>query len=178
MSEKTPTTQTEVFPATLGGWSANKNAWLKVNCNVESTGSVLKFVPQAPQWVNFSIWNDAIKFNKIDLEESEWKSLVFTHANHLTDVETATLTIFHDQNFWEKNILPDLSGDWKTLEYLLPSQAPEGSWKKSGSPTKIMYILFRFYGKSGVAGSFEVKDAHLVKMPPKNPEDQSSATKP
>jgi hypothetical protein len=177
MSEKTTPIETEILPSKSGGWTADTNAWMKVGCSIDSTGSTLKFVPQAPQWINFSIWKDATKFEKFDLQEPDWKSLVFTHASHLTGVESATLTLYQDQEFWEKNILPDLSGNWKTLEYLLPSQAPEGYWKKSGSPTKIKYILFKFYGKSGVGGSFEVKDAHLVHAPPKKPEDQPPGTK-
>ena len=137
---------------------------MKVACKLQSQESTLKFTPEGQtQAMNFSIWEDATKYEYLDVNESEWKSISFTHANHLSDLESATLTLYQDMMYWEKDILPDLSGEWKTLEYLLPNAAPEGYWKKSGSPTKIKYILFKFYGKSTLTGSFEIKKANLVR---------------
>lgn len=159
------------FPPKLGDWEADARVWMSVGCNLESTESegfkVLKITPLSDM-MNFSIWRDATRHQSLDLEESEWKSFAFAHANHLSDLESATLTLYQDLSYCEKNILPDLSGDWKTIEYLLPSAAPEGYWKKVGSLSKIKYILFKFYGKSGIlSGSFEIKKAHLVRTSPK-----------
>ncbi len=141
---------------------------------MESTESnsfkVSKFKPLSGT-MNFSIWRDATKYGTLELEESEWRSFIFTHANHLSSLESATLTLYQDTSYYEKDILPDLSGDWKTLEYLLPSAAPESYWKKFGSPSKIKYILFKFYGKSGqLNGSFEITKTHLVRAPSKTEE--------
>ena len=93
---------------------------MKVGCNLESAESTLKATPQS-QTMNFSIWRDATGPEYLDLEESEWKSFVFTHANHLSDLESATLMLYQGHNFWYKDILLYLSGERKTLEYLLPS---------------------------------------------------------
>jgi len=92
-------------------------------------------------------------------------SFVFTHSNHIANLDSATLTLFQDQVYWEKDILQDLASDWKTIEYLLPSFDPEGSsWKRTGFPTKIKYILFKFNSKSApLTGSFEIRNAHLIR---------------
>jgi hypothetical protein len=140
---------------------------MKVGCNMESTESkgfkIRKFTPQSGT-MNFSIWRDANKHATLELEESEWKSFVFTHANHLSSLESATLSLYEDTAYYEKDITSDLSGDEKTLEYLLPNVSPEGYWKKIGSPKKIKYILIKFYGKSGqLSGSFEISKVHLVR---------------
>lgn len=171
MSQKSSTAGPETLPPKPGDWEGDTRFWMKVGCNLESTGSdgfkVVKVSPLAG-WMNFSIWNDATRYDALDLEESEWRSFVFTHANHLSDLESATLLLYQDNNYFERDILPDLSGDWKTLEYLLPSASPEGQWKNVGSPTKIKYILFKFSGKSGkLSGSFEIRNAHLIRAPPK-----------
>jgi hypothetical protein len=171
MSGQNSSVKAATFPPNPGDWEADTRVWMKVDCHLESTESkgskVLKITPLSGT-MNFSIWKDATRYVNLDLDESEWKSFVFTHANHLSDLESATLMLYQDVSYYEKNILPDLSGDWKTLEYLLPSTAPEGYWKKVGSPTNVKYILFKFSGKSGVlSGSFEVSGAHLVRAPPK-----------
>jgi hypothetical protein len=171
MSEQTTPTQVGTLPSKPGDWEADAKVWMNVGCDLKSTEAegfkVLKIMPLSDT-MNFSIWKDATKYKNLDLEESEWESFIFTCANHLSDLESATLTLYHDANYWEKDILPDLSGDWKTLEYLLPSASPEGSWKKAGSPTRIKYILFKFAGKSGkLSGSFEIKGTHLVQASPK-----------
>jgi len=172
MSEQTTPIQAGTLPSKPGDWEADAKVWMHVGCNLESTEAegfkVLKITPLSDR-MNFSIWSDATKYKHLDLEEHEWGSFVFTCANHLYDLESATLTLYHDVNYWERDILPDLSGDWNTLEYLLPSASPEGYWKKVGSPTRIKYILFKFSGKSGkLSGSFEIKKTHLVRPPPKS----------
>ena len=171
MSRETSSIETVTLPRKPGDWEADVNIWMKVDCNMETTeseGSKILRVRPLSEMMNFSIWKNATKYESLDLEESEWKSFSFTHANHLSDLESATLSLYHDVNYWERNILPDLSGDWKTLEYALPSASPGGYWNKVGMPRKIKYILFKFSGKAGIlTGSFEIKEAHLVRAPPK-----------
>jgi len=130
----------------------------------ESKGfKILKFKPQSGT-MNFSIWRDANKHAPLELEESLWKSFVFTHANHLANLETATLSLYEDTSYYEKDIKSDLSGDEKTLEYMLPNISPEGYWKKIGSPKRIKYVLFKFSANSGqLSGSFEISKVHLVR---------------
>jgi hypothetical protein len=172
MSEQPPSSGTGTFPTKIGDWEADARVWMNVGCNLEFAEAeglkVLKITPLSDM-MNFSIWKNAAKYETLDLEESQWKSFAFAYANHLSDLESVTLSLYHDLNFWEKDILPDLAtGDWKTLEYLLPSASPEGFWKEVGSPTNIKYILFKFSGKSGkLSGSFEIKKAHLVRASPK-----------
>jgi hypothetical protein len=171
MSEQPPSIGTGTFPPRIGDWEADARVWMNVGCNLESAEAegfkVLKITPLLDM-MNFRIWRDAAKYQSLDLEEPQWRSFAFTCVNHLSDLESATLTLYDDLNFWEKDILSDLSGDWKTLEYSLPSASPEGFWKEVGSPTRIKYILFKFSGKSGkLSGSFEIKKAHLVRASPK-----------
>ena len=171
MSEETSPVEAEIYPPKLGDLEADPKVWMKVNCDLqfmESDGSkILKITPSVGD-DEFQHLEDASKYEALDLEESEWKSFVFTHANHLSNLESATLTLYQDVGYWEKDIFPDLSGDWKTLEYILPSAAPDGYWKEIGLPTRIKYVIFKFSGKSNeLSGSFEIKKAHLVRASPK-----------
>ena len=107
--EVSPIIETErTLPAKPGDWEADTKVWMKVSCNLEATSeSTLKATPLS-EIINFSIWKDATRYQYLDLEESEWKSFVFTHANHLSDLESATLSLYQEHNYWEKDILPDL----------------------------------------------------------------------
>jgi hypothetical protein len=178
MSKENSPIEAETLPRKVGDWEADAKVWMNAGCDLEFTESegskVLKITPLSGT-MNVSIWRDATKYANLDLKVPEWKSFVFTHANHLSDLESATLALYQDVYRWEKDILPDLSADWKTLEYLLPSAAPEGYWREANlpsweagrGPARIKYILFRFSGKSGkLSGSFEIKEAHLVRMSP------------
>ena len=167
MSAVTSSVRTETFPSKIGELENDSNVWMRVGCNMESTESkgfkILKFTPQSGM-MNFSIWKDANKHATLELEESEWKSFIFTQVNHLSSLESATLSLYEDTAHYEKDITSDLSGDEKTVEYLLPNIAPEGYWNKIGSPKRIKYILIKFYGKSGkLSGSFEISKVHLVR---------------
>jgi hypothetical protein len=180
MSKENSPIEDETLPRKVGDWEADAKVWMNAGCDLESTESegykALKITPLLGTGImNVSIWRDATKCTNLDLKEPEWKSFVFTHANHLSELESATLALYQDVYRWEKDILPDLSADWKTLEYLLPSAAPEGYWGEAALPSweagrglaRIKYILFRFSGKSGkLSGSFEIKKAHLVRMSP------------
>ena len=162
--------ESTTFPAKPGDWEADTKVWMKVGCNLEpvpESGLRATPVPDS-ETMNFSIWKDATAYSYLDFDLSEWKSFVFEHANHLSDLDSATLTLYQDMSFWERDILPDLSRDRKTIELPLPNSAPEGYWKKVGSPTKIKYILFKFHGKPApLSGSFEIGKTHLVRAAPK-----------
>lgn len=96
---------------------------------------------------------------------TDWQKVSFIIKNALTGVSVDQIDMFLIDNtsggYWSRGIYSDIivSGgsrtSWTLLEYALPANttdSPSNGWTKTGSPTKIDHVYFKFSNSGSFSG--------------------------